>query len=755
MASIDIHVAPIFTAGDRVFRVLRFELREALSDVPSLSCEVIEDGADAPDPAELISTAADLTLERTDGGGKRFFKGTVTEAERLTDPDGVRVTRLLIEPSLFRLKKRADCQIFQNLSVVEIVTRVLEDAGIDAGGQAWKLVGDYPKRAYTVQYRETDLDFILRLLSEEGIYFAVHIIDDRDTVVFGDNPTGLANIEGDKFIGFRPGMGVAGAVDKIFSVSQTRLVKSDKTCLRDYNPDKPKLLLEGKEESKDPGPHALEVYQYPGRFADAETGERLAGVLLDSIQAERDVITGETGAVHFFPGLRFSIEEHPYEPINQEVLITSVRIEGIYPRLGEVSSAGSRGPAEPKYVCQFSAIPTATSNFRPPRRPREAIIPGAQTAITTGPSGEEIYTDASGQVKVLFPWDRLGSRDERSSRFMRSSQVPTGGSMLLPRVGWEVTVRHGEGDADQPYVMGRVYNAVTPPPYNLPEDKARTAIQTATTPGGGSSNEIRMTDSGGSEEMFINASNDMSVDILNNTTESVGNNASHTVGSNLKKNITNSSTVTVGGNRSVSVGGNQTIHVETFMVDDVGGDASLSIGGNRTMMIGSDHKREVGGGSSLSVGGMNIDLVAGSVSEEVAGSFSHSVGAALIEMTAGDKVVTAGGSCTESSGAAKGIVAGQGRGVEVGGAMMVKVGGAILHHIAGDRAESAGATYTEVAAGARIIKADNVIFEGTGLVSLVMGASTLTLTVGSVSIAGVSIKLDGATAETAALILDN
>ena len=411
-------------------------------------------------------------------------------------------------------------------------------------------------------------------------------------------------------------------------------------------------------------------------------------------------------------------------------------------------------PSHPTFECEFWGVPTKTVKYRPPRLGREVVVPGVQTAFTTGPGGQEIHVDAGGHVKAQFHWDRLGKMDENSSRWMRTSQLPTGGSMFLPRMKWEVTVRHNEGDADKPYVMGRMYNGTIPPPYNLPKEAAKSSIQTNTTPGGGSSNEIRTGDSKGSEEMFFNASKDMTIEVKNNATTTIGNDLKRKVGSNQKKDVTNSSTGHIGSNQKIAVSGNQSVHVETVMVDDVTGNHELKISGNRDMKIGGDHKREVGGDSKLDVTGMMIDLVVGTVTDKTLGSFKHEVGAAHVLITIGSHSVTVGGDRNESVGALKIIATRAGRGVEVGGSMTTKVIGAIVNIASADRVEKAGGMFTEVAAGAQIVKAKNVTFEATGMIAVVMGASTLILLPAIVVLAGISAKLDGDTADLG-IIIDN
>jgi type VI secretion system secreted protein VgrG len=744
LASLDVEGIP--------FRVLRYDLREALSELSTLRCEVTEQDQLPRNPSELSGKTASFTLSRTDGNQERKFLGRVVSAERSPDTDDVRTLKLDIAPAPWALSKRADCRVYQEQSVVDIAKDVLEKAGVTSDMQDWKLTGQHPEREYITQYRERDLTFLRRILGEEGIYFALDHTGETEKIVFGDDTSGLGDIKGTTALPFHHAQGADEVLDWVMRVKQTLSVTPDKVTLRDYNFDQPKLDLTSEVESEDEGEHALEVYDYPGRFGETGEGDERAQVLLDSMQAGRHTVSGESGALTLLPAYRFSIENHPYAPINQEYLLTSIHIEGGEPRLG--AAGGTTGGDSPRYRCRFEAVPNSTS-YRPPRRPQAAQIVGLHTAFTTGPSGEEIHTNDKGQAKIRYHWDRLGPKDDGSSLWVRSNQLAIGDSMLLPRMAWEVSLDHLEGDPDRPMVMGRMYNAVTPPPYKLPEEAGKSSLQTATTPGGGSSNEFRFSDNKGSECMFFNASYDMSVDVKNNTTSSIGNNCARTIGSNQVKNVTNSSTQSVAGNQSITVGGDQGLKVETLLQDEVGADHSLSIGGNRDMKIGGDHKREVGGNSKLDVGAMNTDLVVGSVTEDILGDLTHTAGTAIVELTVANRSLTVGGSATETAGAAKVIVVGGGRGLEVGGTMTQKVAGAIVNIAKGDRKESSGGTYSEVAAGAHVVKADNITIEAKSLISLVMGASTLIVSPAAVAIAGVKIKLDGDVSDLGALVVDN
>jgi type VI secretion system secreted protein VgrG len=748
----DLHqtIDPALSIEGRALRVTRYELVEGLSELSRLACELFDDEAPLPRPGDVVGKKAVFTLARSDGSDSRTFVGTIVRAELAPDADDVPSLRLVVAPRLWNLGKRKDCRIFQEMSAVDIVKKVLVGAGVPASAQEWRLGEDHPKRTHVAQYRETDLDFMMRLLAEEGIWFALSVKDEEDRIIFSDATDGLGEVAGATTLSYVEEFGFDGPADRVHRLERSVSVKSDKVFLRDYDPDKPRTLVEGQAEGTDEGSHALEVYEYPARSSSAGEAKRRAKVLVDSMQAERDVLTGETSSLALLPGHRFSVYGHPYDPLNQEYMVTGTRIEGSRPR----SFAAGTAAQSSTLRIAFRAVPTGSTRYRPPRKKREQTVAGTQTAFTTGASGQEIHTDAAGRVKVSYHWDRSGKKDDTSSLWIRTLQLPTGGSMLLPRVGWEVTVAHEGGDVDRPLVLGRMYNPLAPPPYALPKHAARSALQTATSPGGGSANEVRMTDTKGSEQMYLNASRDMTTQVNNNATESIANDHKKAVGANQSKNVTNSVTENVGSNQTLDVGGNQSVKVETFMVDEVGSHA-LTIGGNRDMKVGGDHNRDVGGASKLSVGGNEIDLVVGSVTEKTLGSFKHDVGAALVELSVGDRTVTVGANRSESAGAAKVIATNGGRGVEVGTSFDVKVVGAVVNIADGDRAEEAGGTFTEIAAGAQMVQADKVIFEAKDMLTVVMGASIVSLTPATVAILGVSAKLDGDVSDLAALIVDN
>jgi len=750
MAEVTSIVLPALTVDGRPFEVLEYDLSEAVSAISELVCEVVEQDQEPCNPGELVGQDAELQLRRTVGDATRSFFGRVVEARREAAADGVRTVHLRMATLPFALSQRADCRAWFDAggkTARDIAEAVLEAAGIGGELQTWQLSAEHPPRTYVVQYRERDLPFMLRVLSEEGIYFATHH-DDGPKLVFSDDPRGLGDAA-PAVLPYRHEHGFEEAADVATRVSQVHEVRTDKVTLRDRDIDRPQLAVEGDAESEDPGEHGLEVYDFPARCNEPDEAKRLAQIALEQFQMGRQTIAGDTGALGLFPGLRVTVEEHPYAPLNQEYVVTSMRIRGRAPRLGRQDDGAF------DYRATFEAVPTATAKLRPEHVRRQGLAPGLSTARTTGAGGEEIHVDERGAVKIRYPWDRLGPEDDKSSEWFRTSQLALGDSMLLPRMDWEVSVAHLDGDPDRGIVTGRLYDGTHPPPYNLPDEAFRSSLQTATSPGGGSVNEMRMGDGKGAEQMFFNASKDMSVDIKNNTTESVGANLSRTVGNDQTQTVTNSSTCTVGGSQTVDVGADQSIKVETQLQDEVGGDHSLTIGGNRDMKVGGDHKRDVGGSASLTVGGMMVDLIVGSCTEETLANYTHDVGAAIVDITASNRLITVGKNITETTGAAKIIAVKGGRGMSISGTFNQQVVGAIANVASGDKVESAGATYTEIAAGAQMVKADNITIEADGMLTFVMGASMINLNPAMVTVMGVSIKLDGKTSDLGALIVDN
>jgi len=706
----------------------------------------VTDNEGGPDPATLIGKSAVLTVRRADESAESHYAGVIFEATH-AGADGLEpIVRLTVAPRLWRLSKRSDCRIFQQQTVREIVTDVLSRAGIPDADQQWKLNASYEPRTYCAQHRETDWVFVSRLLCEEGISIAVEVVDGIDVVCLSDSNLGA--VEGATTLPYYEEFGADEARDGVERLAVQHQVKSDKVALRDYDFERPDFELKGEAESQDDGAKSLETYVFPARSNKEAVAKHYAQVLLESLQADREVMSGGTQALHLAPGRTFTVSDHPYAPLNQEYLVLSVQYRFRASRWGADSSGDAQG-----YT--FTAMPTARGPHRPPRKAAARALPGYDSAVVVGPSGSEIHPDEFGRVKAQYPWDRLGDGSDTASCWMRTFQAPLAGGQLTPRVGWEVTTHHIEGDPDMPVIAGRMYTSKAPPPYALPEHKTRMTTQTATSPGGGSVNELRFEDKKGSEEMHMNASHNMGVSAGNNATETVGGCETRTIGANQKLDVSGAME-SISSSQAWTVAGSQDINVSSYGVDQNGGAHTHAIGGSRDVKVGGDHRRLVGGGSTLKVGGSQIDLVVGSVTEATTSTMDDTIGAVLVEIAGGGRNVAVSGDRVETVGAVKAVLCSGGRNVNIGGTMTHEVSGAIGIVAKADVNDNSDGALKDIAGGAQVVTATNVSFAAKSLLSVVCGGATLTLTPGSVTLAGAGpIKLDGVCPQSAALIKDN
>lgn len=532
------------------------------------------------EPDDLLGQTAHIAFGR--GEPEHVFDGIIMSVETAAtaddNDDRGYVHRIHVTSLMALLEHQVDCRIFQDKDVQEIVTQVLTELGIDANHQLWHTVGSYPKREYCVQYNESALDFVSRLLEEEGIYYWSDKGDGGDVIVFDDDSEHSDPIDGESAIVFRHGGGLNRAEDAIAVIRQRHKKRVGKVVYRDYDFKKPNFDMTVEAAGKDD--KDLELYDYPGLYDDPAEGKRLARMRLEAFTAERATFEILAGCPRIVAGKSLEIYDAP-NGLDGEYFITNA--------IHEFDRA--------VYKVAATLIPKKVK-YRSPRRTPVPIIDGPQTAVIVAPPGspaEEIHTDEHGRCKVKFHWDRYGKRDDSATFWMRVAQPQTSGSMILPRIGWEVIIEFLEGNPDRPIITGRVYNGKNMPPYALPEGKSRTSLQTNVSPGGGGTNEIRFEDKAGSEEIMMNAHKDTTLNTANNKKKSVGVNESRsvavdsslTVGGNQDVKITNGYLNTVGGSQSVSVGGNRAVEINAVYGLTVGGSSETSVGGNQMEMDGN------------------------------------------------------------------------------------------------------------------------------------------------------------------------
>lgn len=580
--------------GDNVLVFHALEAAEALSRVSEYEIDCLSDKTDI-DLDAILGKQVSLRL-MLPTGGKRFFSGYVIRFAHTGTLGRFQTYRASLRPWPWFLSRTADCRIFQAMTVPDIVKQVFADHGVADFRIA--LSGQYRKRDYCVQYRETDLDFVSRLLEEEGIYYFFEHDENKNTLVLADAYAAHSSVADYAEIEFVENR--QGGADELGFVSSwafERQVMPGKVMLRDYDFTKPSVRLEASAvvpREHDEGKH--EVFDYPGEFDQAGDGRHYAQVRIDEQHAQFELAQAQTSARGLAVGHLFKLAGHVRRDQNREYLITAAQLRVVAEGHESTAAAGSL------FDCRFTAL-SSRQDYRPPRLTPRPQVKGPQTAVVVGPAGDEIHTDQYGRVKVQFHWDRYGKKDEHSSCWIRVSHPWAGknwGFIAIPRIGQEVIVEFLEGDPDQPIITGRVYNAEQMPPYELPANMTQTGIKTRSTLAGGTENfnEIRFEDKKGDEQLFIHAEKNQDIEVENDET--------HWVGNDRTKNIDHNETVTVGNDRKESVGNNETISIGNNRTESVGANETVSVGGNRAESVGQNESVSVGADRDMAVGGNEV-----------------------------------------------------------------------------------------------------------------------------------------------------
>ncbi|HEY8258953.1 MAG TPA: type VI secretion system Vgr family protein, partial [Gemmatimonadales bacterium] len=541
---------------------------------------------------DVLRTPVCVTIKTAQG--ERFIHGVVRSFTQLGRSDELTSYRAEVVPWLWFLSLSTDCKIFQNLSVPEIVEQVF--TGLGYKDFQLKLVKSYPKRIFCVQYRETHLNFVSRLLEEEGIFYFFEHSKGKHVLMLADDNSAVKPCPGQETARMATQAGAWQNEDVVLACECEDAVHTGKVTLRDYDPQQPGLQL----ESSVAGAQAEESYIYPGKYTALDDGERYARLQLEAEEAQYRVVRGTSTCRGFQSGYRFELKEHYRKDANKPYMLLELRHTV---RAGDYRSWDS---AVMDYQNDFLAMPHAVP-YRPLQVAVKPRVWGTQTALVVGKSGEEIWTDKHGRVKVQFYWDRLGKKDENSSCWIRVSSVWAGkgwGGVQIPRIGQEVVVEFLEGDPDLPIITGRVYNAEQVPPYGLPANQTQSGIKSRSSKGGGTDNfnEIRFEDKKGGEELYIHAEKNKRVMVENDRTESVGNDESISIGNNRKESVGKNESISIGDDRSETVGANETVTVGKNQTLGVGENRSRSVGKNESVSITKSQSLDIGENRSETVG---------------------------------------------------------------------------------------------------------------------------------------------------------
>ncbi|MFK7767720.1 MAG: type VI secretion system Vgr family protein [Mariniblastus sp.] len=640
--------------GEDVLLLQHFSGTESLSRDFSYEATVVSEDSDV-DGDKIVGKQISMTYFSEDGR-ERHFNGFVSRFEysdQVEEPTKLTCYNLTMVPWLWFLKHNQDFQIFQEMTAPDIIKQIFQELGFN--DFRLKLTESYATREYCVQYKETDFDFVSRLMEEEGIFYYFEHTKDKHTMVLCDSPSGYTQLdEGD--VRYTP----VGQTHEQ-QLSGWRHVyefRPGKIAQKDFNFKTPTdgLVTDKKSKIKFEGSTKFEVYEYPGRYVESDKGDRLTKVRLEEIESEHDHVVGSGMYLTFSPGGKFQVAKH-----------SRASEEGKTYALVEVftefnSNFGMGIGDDVDFRNEFRCIPAETT-FRPMRTTRKPTVEGPQTAIVVT-DGQEIVVDEHARVKVQFHWDRYGKQDINSSCWIRVSQVHAGkgwGMIDIPRQHEEVIVSFLDGDPDRPIITGRVYNGDNQPPFGLKgagnnsENKTRRGNTTKSYEATGF-NEMTMDDTAGEEQIRIHAQYNMDTVVENDET--------HTVHNDRTKTIDNDETVVVGNNRTETVNkGNETVtikkgkrHVTVETGDDVHdvkkgnqavtvdkGNASMTVktgdrvvgvekanyklSAKKNVEIGAEDKVVMVGNNKVSISGKEINI---SGDQKI----TIGVGASSIEITA-------------------------------------------------------------------------------------------------------------------------
>jgi type VI secretion system secreted protein VgrG len=539
---------------------------------------------------DVLGKNVTVTLELPDEG-RRFYNGYVTRFSQSGMYGRYHRYHAIVRPWLWFLTRTADCRIFQEMPVPDILKLVFADHG--TADYKLELTSSYRTWTYCVQYRETDFNFVSRLMEEEGIYYYFRHTEGHNTLVLTDSLSQHTPAPGCEQLPFiPPDRLVRPEIQHVSSWEISRQVQPGVYAHDDYDLERPSVELRTKKAlPRSYAPSDYEVYDYPGGYVQKADGEQYAAVRIEEFGAQFETAHATTNARGLAVGCALTLSGHPRGDQNREHLVLAANFDLEY---GDYEGMPQRGGAS--YRCSFVAM-SSKEQFRPRRSTPKPFVQGPQTAVVVGPKGDEIYTDQYGRVKVQFRWDRYGKMDENSSCWIRVSQDWAGkhwGAIFLPRIGQEVIVEFLEGDPDCPIITGRVYNAEQAPPYDLPAEMTKSTVKSNSSKGGGGSNELRFEDKKGSEQIYLHAQKDMDIVVENERRETVK----------------GSRHLTVKKDRKDDVGGSSHLKVAGDGVVQIGGDASTKVGANLASDVGASHSHKVGQEIYYNAG-MKIVLEAG------------------------------------------------------------------------------------------------------------------------------------------------
>jgi type VI secretion system secreted protein VgrG len=640
------------TATEELGRLFQLEL-DLLSKNPNIKFE------------DLLGQNVTVRLNLPDDK-IRYFNGFVTRFSQEDVFGELNAYNMSVLPWLWFLTRTADCRIFQDKKVPEIIKEVFRNHGFTDFEEA--LGGTYRKWEYCVQYRETDFNFVSRLMEQEGIYYYFKHEMNKHTLVLSDSVSSHEFFPGYEKIRYFPtDGGFIREEEHIHHWSITQEVQPGIYALTDFDFKRPKANLQVK--SAVPREYArsdMEFFDYPGEYVQTDEGEAYVRARIQEVQVDYEQIQGISNARGICAGNLFELLDHPRADQNREYLVVSVSHDVV----SDAYESGSETGGGEDYSCSFTVL-DSKQPYRSARTTPKPMIQGPQTAVVVGPSGDEIHTDNYGRVKVQFHWDRYGKQDQNSSCWVRVSYPWAGknwGAIAIPRIGQEVIVEFLEGDPDRPIITGRVYNNDNPPPYELPANRTQTGIKSRSSKEGNTENfnEIRFEDKKGQEEIYLHGEKDWTIVIENDKNQIVGSNETLSVGNNRDKKVGVNQTETIGSNKTINVGVN---HSET-----IGSNMTQTVGSSKAETITIAKALTIGGAYQVTVGAAMNETIGGAKAEEIGAIKSVNVGINSSENIGSNKSVDARSDISEKAGKNFSISAGKDVSIQSGKKMSLSAG---------------------------------------------------------------------------------
>lgn len=709
--------AELSVAGLEVGRVLSARGQERLSHLFRYDVDAEIDTV-IPDADSLLGAVATLTM-RDSAGGERVVTGVIAEASLRAFDNGRGRARVVLRPAVWRQTLGRDCHAAQDVTVVEMVDDVLADY---TGQYRWELTRSYPRYPYRVQYREDDWTYVSRLLEEEGITYSFDH-DAGSVVVFSDHTASAGDMPGGALLPWVRESDMLPDRDAITELGLTSAATTGKFTARSFDPARPLALMQASS-----GSGMREVYDAPG--GGPQVDATLATRVKDQHEAAVAAKSGVAGfatSIRPFPGRALEVDGHPLGRLNARFLVTSVTVQGDHHK-----------PFATRFEAIFAAVP-----FRPQRTTPEAKQAGLQMGQVIGPDGEEVHPDDLARVRTILHWDRRGPRNEKGGTWMRVAQRGAPGSMLFPRMGWNVATFNEEGGVDAPSLICRIHDGEHPPEYKLPGNMTRVVYKTATVPGDGTTNEIYFEDRSGSEEMFIHASRDMSFRVRDAKYETVQNDSKRSVGNIHSMFIGDSLDERVVLDHDLAIGANEELDVVGRRIKTVAKNEVETISGSRTIKVEKSHSTQVTKNRMLTVGPAMIDITLGSINMTARDAVTL-VGGAVLKVSADDISEAVGKVSVQAIGGVKAEISKRERALDVTKIYLETVGAAIIATSNGKYIDNADTTATWKAGLALDADAPEVHVEAKDKLRIKCGNSVLTLTPDSIQLTATNLDLSAA-----------